>query len=86
MSRDLTSVPTDYPALLENLKERICAAWVRAALAVNRELVLLYWQMGREILGRQHQEGWGTKVIERLARDLKNVFPEMKGSSRTNLL
>jgi len=58
---------------------------VRAALAVNRELVLLYWQIGREILGRQKQEGWGAKVIARLAQDLKQEFPEMKGLSSRNL-
>jgi len=49
-------------------------------------LVLLYWQIGREILQRQGLEGWGTKVIDRLAKDLKHEFPEMKGFSRTNLL
>jgi predicted nuclease of restriction endonuclease-like (RecB) superfamily len=48
--------------------------------------VLLYWQMGREILVRQHYEGWGAKVIQRLAKDLKQEFPEMKGFSRSNLM
>ena len=57
-----------------------------ALLAVNRELVLLYWGIGREILTRQHQEGWGSKVIDRLAKDLRCEFPQMKGLSRTNLL
>ena len=59
---------------------------MRAALAVNRELVLLYWGIGKEILARQEQEGWGTKVIERLAKDLRAAFPQMKGFLRTNLL
>ena len=58
----------------------------RAALAVNRELVLLYWQIGRDILARQAQQGWGAKVIERLAHDLRAAFPEMKGFSRANLM
>jgi predicted nuclease of restriction endonuclease-like (RecB) superfamily len=53
---------------------------------VNRELVLLYWQIGRGILDRQGREGWGSKVIERLAQDLRNAFPAMKGFSRANLL
>lgn len=75
-----------YGALLANIKTRIQGAQVRAALAVNRELVLLYWGIGREILARQKQEGWGTKVIERLAKDLRSAFPHMKGFSRTNLL
>lgn len=79
-------MPEGYGALLADLKERIRSVQVRAALAVNQELVLLYWQIGREILARQAQEGWGAKVITRLAKDLKQEFPEMKGFSRANLL
>jgi len=75
-----------YDDLLLEIKRRIQTAQVRAALAVNRELVLLYWQIGRDILTRQQEQGWGAKVIDRLAADLKNAFPEMKGFSRTNLL
>lgn len=77
---------SEYDRFLRDLKERIRSAQVRAALSVNRELVLLYWHIGREILIRQQQEGWGAKVILRLAKDLKVAFPEMKGLSRTNLL
>jgi hypothetical protein len=51
---------------------------------VNRELVLLYWQIGRDI-DRQDREGWGAKIIDRLAIDLKRAFPEMKGLSPRNL-
>lgn len=54
-------------------------------LAVNRELVLLYWQIGRDILDRQAQQGWGAKVIDRLAQDLRSAFPDMKGFSPRNL-
>jgi predicted nuclease of restriction endonuclease-like (RecB) superfamily len=86
MSDSLFSPPPNYDDFLRDLKERIRRAQVRAALAVNRELVLLYWQMGREILTRQQSEGWGAKVIERLAKDLKQEFPQMKGFSRSNLL
>ena len=78
-------VPADYEQLLRDLKNRIRSAQIKAALAVNRELVLLYWQIGREILQRQGQEGWGTKVIDRLAKDLKQELPEMKGFSSRNL-
>ncbi len=53
---------------------------------MNRELVLLYWQIGRDILARQASQGWGAKVIERLAHDLRTAFPEMKGFSRANLM
>ncbi|RCJ16172.1 hypothetical protein A6S26_33915 [Nostoc sp. ATCC 43529] len=77
---------SNYDAFLSILKQRIRTAQVRAALAVNQELVLLYWQIGREILQRQQDEGWGTKVIERIAKDLKREFPLIKGFSRTNLL
>ena len=75
-----------YSALLNDLKQRIRTAQVRAALAVNREMVLLYWQIGREILQRQQAEGWGGKVIQRLAQDLKREFPDVKGFSRSNLM
>jgi predicted nuclease of restriction endonuclease-like (RecB) superfamily len=78
-------LPTGYDEFLRELKERIRSAQVRAALAVNRELVLLYWQIGREILSQQQQQGWGAKVINQLAKDLKKAFPEMKGFSPRNL-
>lgn len=74
-----------YSQFLADLKSRIQAAQLRAALAVNRELVLLYWQIGRDILDRQARESWGAKVIDRLAADLKNAFPDMKGFSPRNL-
>jgi predicted nuclease of restriction endonuclease-like (RecB) superfamily len=70
---------------LSQIKERIRSAQVRAGLAVNSEMVLLYWQIGRQILQRQNQEGWGTKLIDRLAGDLRRSFPEMTGLSQRNL-
>lgn len=86
MSRKPAALPPDYAAWLADIKGRVAAARQRAALAVNAELIGLYWQIGREILQRQAQQGWGSKVIERLARDLREAFPEMKGFSRANLL
>lgn len=83
---EITPLPADYAAWLADLKTRIHGAQQRATLAVNRELVLLYWQIGRDILERQGREGWGAKVIERLAQDLRNAFPDMKGFSRANLM
>src|SRR5208337_4719209 len=59
-------VPKDYEQFLGELKDRIRTAQLRAAVSVNRELVLLYWQIGRDILARQKQHGWGAKVIEQL--------------------
>lgn len=82
----LTPPPPDYVEWLAELKTRIHGAQQRASLAVNRELVGLYWQIGRDILARQAAQGWGAKVIERLAHDLRAAFPDMKGFSRANLL
>lgn len=80
------SMPSEYPQWLATLKVRIATAQQHAVAAVNRELVFLYWQIGRDILTRQNEKGWGAKVIERLADDLRTAFPEMKGFSRSNLL
>lgn len=81
----MANIASDYSTLLETLKDRIRSAQVRAALTVNRELVLLYWQIGQEILARQNEEGWGTGVINQLSKDLQSAFPEMKGFSARNL-
>lgn len=78
--------PFGYGPFLEGLKERIRNARVKAALAVNRELVLLYWDIGRRIMQRQESEGWGARVVDRLAQDLRRAFPDMRGFSRANLL
>jgi len=80
------TVPEGYESFLKSLKERVQAVQLRAALSVNRELVLLYGSIGHDILARQKNQGWGAKVIDRLARDLHSEFPEMNGLSRTNLL
>ena len=77
--------PIGYDHLLNDLKTRIRQAQVKAALSVNRELVLLYWQIGRTILQQQEANGWGAKVIERLAADLRREFPDMGGFSPRNL-
>ena len=71
-----TPLPDDYPTLLEQLKKRIRSAQVKAALSVNRELVLLYWQIGRDILKRQNQAGWGAKIIDQISADLRREFRE----------
>jgi predicted nuclease of restriction endonuclease-like (RecB) superfamily len=85
-SISLTQPPKGYADWLIDLKTRIHTAQQRATLAVNRELVLLYWHIGHDILMRQAEQGWGAKVIERLAHDLRNAFPDMKGFSRANLM
>lgn len=75
----------DYVRLLDTLKERIRTSRLRAALAVNEELILLYWEIGRDILDRQDSAGWGAKIVDRLSADLKRDFPEMTGFSPRNL-
>lgn len=65
----LNSPPQGYTDWLAELKTRIHNAQQRATLAVNRELVMLYWQIGKDILDRQAHEGWGAKVVDRLAHE-----------------
>jgi predicted nuclease of restriction endonuclease-like (RecB) superfamily len=78
-------VPKSYNNFLAELKDRIRHAQLRAALSVNRELVLLYWSIGRDMQVRQKDQGWGAKVIDRPAVDLRKPFPEMTGFSPRNL-
>ena len=73
------ALPDDYADWLRQLKSDIARAQQRAALAVNAELVQLYWRIGRDILSRQEAQGWGAKVIDRLARDLKDSFADTRG-------
>ncbi|MFP3710102.1 DUF1016 N-terminal domain-containing protein, partial [Paraburkholderia sp. SIMBA_009] len=75
----------DYRDWLADVKQRVEHARQRAVASVNRELVTLYWQIGRDILERQLAQGWGAGVIDRLARDLKTAFPDMRGFSPRNL-
>lgn len=78
-------LPPGYSELLAGLKRSIRDAQLRAAFAVSRELILLYWSIGRQILDRQRSEGWGTKVIDRLAHDLQAEFPGVEGYSPRSL-
>jgi DUF1016 N-terminal domain len=78
-------VRSDFAALLADVKGRIRSAQTRAVLAVNAELVRLYWDIGRIIDERQRREGWGAAVIPRLAKELKNELPDVKGFSERNI-
>lgn len=75
----------DYKDFLTALKARVKQAQMRAGLAVNSELILLYWDIGQDILSRQAAAGWGAKIIDQLALDLRSAFPDMKGFSPRNL-
>ena len=77
--------PQDYPGLLTEIKERIRSAQYEALKAVNKELVGLYWDIGRMIVERQDVEGWGKAVVEQLATDLRTEFPGVGGFSSSNL-
>jgi predicted nuclease of restriction endonuclease-like (RecB) superfamily len=85
MDDNSLAVPTEYGPFLEDLKARIRLAQVKAALAVNSELVLLYWNIGRRIAAAQETEGYGTKIVPKLSADLTRAFPDMKGFSPRNL-
>ncbi|MBP9752211.1 MAG: DUF1016 family protein [Proteobacteria bacterium] len=76
----------DYITFLNDIKKDIQTSRVRAALSVNRELILLYWRIGTEILKRKKEQGWGSDVVKQLSLDLKHTFPEMKGFSERNLV
>jgi predicted nuclease of restriction endonuclease-like (RecB) superfamily len=77
--------PPDYAAWLADLKARIRQERLRVVLASNAVMVLLYWDIGQSILDKQSDQGWGSRVIDRLAADLREAFPEMKGFSPRNL-
>lgn len=85
ISKTEVSVPPDYTELLNTLKSKVHAAQMRAALAANAELVNLYLEIGREIGERQERDGWGSGVIERLSKDMRAEFPDIKGFSPRNL-
>jgi len=85
MSGTRLILPPDYADWLTGLKQRIRSARQRALLAANEEQIRLYHDIGREILDRQGQQGWGTKVIDRLSADLRAAFPDMRGLSTSNL-
>ena len=75
----------DYPAFLAVLKDRVLQARTSAARAVNREMILLYWDIGHSIVEKQQKAGWGESVVERLAADLRAAFPNMRGFSARNV-
>lgn len=78
--------PEGYPQVLEEIKARIRTARVKVALSANRELISLYWDIGKMIVKRQENEGWGRAVVERLSADILKEFPNVRGYSPQNLL
>ena len=78
-------IPPDYQEFLEDIKKRIRDAQLRASSSVNSELVLLYWSIGKSILEKQSENGWGGKIIDKMAKDLGGNFPGVSGFSIRNL-
>jgi predicted nuclease of restriction endonuclease-like (RecB) superfamily len=75
----------NYVSMFMELKEQIRSCQLRAAISVNKELIRLYWTIGKSIVEKQEFSGWGTKFIEKLAKDLQNEFPGVEGFSRSNI-
>lgn len=75
----------EYESTLTELKKQIRESQVKALIEANKELILLYWNIGKTIVERQNKSGWGTKIIENLAKDIQNAFPGIEGFSRTNI-
>ena len=82
---DTFATSSDYTAWLAAIKSRIQAAQISAARAVNRDLILLYWDIGREIVEKQHALDWGDAVVNQLASDLRKSFPSVHGFSKQNV-
>ena len=79
------SLPSGYANALATIKSRIQQERLRVVIGANAAMVLMYWDVGRMILERQEHAGWGAKVIDRLAADLLDAFPDIKGFSPRNL-
>ncbi len=78
-------MPDEYGETLHRLKARVREARLSAQRTVNTQLIQLYWSVGRDVLARQEEDGWGSRVIARLASDLRSEFPDMTGFSPRNL-
>ena len=83
--RNRASVPAGYTKVLADVKRLIAESRHRALATVNRELVCLYWHIGRIIVQQQEHAKWGDAVVEQLSADLRMAFPDMKGFSRDNV-
>jgi predicted nuclease of restriction endonuclease-like (RecB) superfamily len=85
LSETLLEMPENYLGFIKEIKERIVKTRLESVLAANSAMILLYWEIGNAILHHQKNEGWGTKVIDRMSYDLKTAFSDMQGFSPRNL-
>lgn len=74
-----------YQDFLRDIKTQVAQSRLGAARAVNRSLIGLYWSLGKMIVERQEELGWGSAVVDQLSADLRNEFPDMRGFSPRNL-
>lgn len=81
----LSEISDDYLDFIEEIKEKIHKQRVSIVLNANSSMICLYWNLGKAILQKQTEEGWGSKVIDRMAKDLKDAFPDMSGFSPRNI-
>jgi len=82
---ELNDMPESYIGFFKEVKQKILAEKLKTIISANCTMMILYWEIGRSILIRQKNEGWGSKVIDRLSYDLKEAFPDMNGFSPRNL-
>jgi predicted nuclease of restriction endonuclease-like (RecB) superfamily len=85
LAESLSAMPSDYQKFIGELKSQIKKERLKTILSANASMILMYWNIGKSILNRQQNEGWGTKVIDRMSKDLKEAFPDMSGFSPRNL-
>lgn len=84
-NKEAVSANKEYENILSDLKTQIQEFQLKEAIAINKELVGLYWRIGKIIIEKQEKNGWGTKIIEKLAKDIQSAFPGIEGFSRTNI-
>ncbi len=85
LAESLKNMPENYQMFIEKIKDNIKQERIKAHLSANKTMILMYWNIGNSILEQQNNEGWGTKVIDRMSHDLKIAFPDMTGFSTRNL-
>jgi predicted nuclease of restriction endonuclease-like (RecB) superfamily len=85
MTTSILHLDTNYISFLDSIKIKFKKAQIRAALSINKELIILYWTIGSELITKQQQFKWGSQFIEQFSHDLQHAFPEMQGFSASNL-
>ena len=85
VSETLDKMPNNYSEFINDIKQRVAKQRLKTIISANANMILLYWDIGKSILEKQENEGWGAKVIDRMSVDLKKEFPAMKGFSPRNL-